>query len=48
MIPTLKNNGHLPKVWGSVAAARTYNPLGSDITFMGVGDIVAAVAKLDK
>lgn len=42
-IPRLKSSGALPKNWASIAAARTYNPLGSAITFTNQQDIEDAV-----
>ncbi len=47
-IPRLRASGALPSNWISVAAARTYNPLGSAITFTGQQDIEDAVAKIMK
>lgn len=42
-IPRLQSSGALPQHWRSVAAARTYNPLGSTVTFTSVEDISKAV-----
>ena len=43
---TLHNEGRLPAAWGTVAAPRAYNPLGSTITFLNVEDVVGAATRL--
>ena len=45
---TLHNEGRLPAAWGTVAAPRAYNPLGSTITFLNVEDVVGAATRLCK
>ena len=42
-ITTLQNEGRLPARWRSVAASRTYNPLGTTLTFTSRDDIIGAV-----
>lgn len=39
----LRSDRLLPSNWDSVAAARTYNPLGSTVTFTSIEDILQAV-----
>lgn len=46
MITTLHQRGSLPKSWAFVGAPRTYNPLGSTVTFLNQDTIETAVAKL--
>ena len=36
----------LPRLWSSVASTRTYNPLGTTLTFLSQSDIVACCQKL--
>jgi len=36
----LQERDLLPRAWGSVAAAPTYNPLGSTVTFLSEDDVV--------
>eukprot|EP00980_Cylindrotheca_fusiformis_P020562 scaffold7641_cov115-Cylindrotheca_fusiformis.AAC.8 len=45
MITTLQENGTLPPDWRFVGAPRTYNPLGSTVTFLNQDQIEAAVEK---
>lgn len=42
----LQGQGLLPRAWRSVAAAPTYNPLGSTVTFLNEADIVDAALQL--
>ena len=42
----LKKEGILPYKWDFVAAPRTYNPLGNEITFLNEEDIMEAYKKL--
>jgi hypothetical protein len=44
----LHNEGALPKGgrWGTVAAARAYNPLGSTITFLSEDVILEGLERL--
>ena len=42
----LKKDGVLPANWDFVAAPRTYNPLGSVVTFLNEEDIVSSFKKL--
>lgn len=46
MIMGLKSDDLLPSRWGFVAAPRTYNPLGSMVTFLNEDDIVNSFVKL--
>lgn len=48
MAVSLHNEGLLPDVWKVVAAPRTYNPLGSTITFLSVEDIEEAGKSIAK
>jgi len=41
-IMALKKDGILPAKWDFVAAPRTYNPLGSVVTFLNEEDIIDA------
>jgi hypothetical protein len=44
-IVKLKQQKKLPHSWGCVTAAPTYNPLGTSITFVNEGDVIAEVLK---
>jgi hypothetical protein len=46
MITTLQENGTLPPNWRFVGSPRTYNPLGSNVTFLNQDQIEDAVEKL--
>lgn len=46
MIIDLNKQSLLPRQWTSVAAAKTYNPLGSLVTFLSAEDIQNAMYKL--
>lgn len=46
MVMGLKNEGILPAKWGFVGAPRTYNPLGSMVTFLNEEDIASSFLKL--
>mmetsp|Transcript_36211 Transcript_36211/g.84235 ORF Transcript_36211/g.84235 Transcript_36211/m.84235 type:complete len:283 (+) Transcript_36211:70-918(+) len=46
LIVRLQARGLLPAQWRSVAAAPTYNPLGSIVTFLNEEDIIGAVLEL--
>jgi len=46
MITSLHQRGSLPESWGFVGAPRTYNPLGSTVTFLNQDTIEEAMAKL--
>jgi len=46
MIIELQSSGNLPPSWDCIAAPRTYNPLGSMVTFLSVDDIVSFAGKL--
>lgn len=46
MITSLKARGSLPDDWTFVGAPRTYNPLGSTVTFLNTHTIEDAVEKL--
>jgi hypothetical protein len=46
MITSLQQRGSLPKNWRFVGAPRTYNPLGSTVTFLNQDTIETAVKKL--
>lgn len=48
MIMSLKEHGTLPPRWSFVGAPRTYNPLGSTVTFLNRETIQEAMAKLMK
>eukprot|EP00934_Nitzschia_sp_Nitz4_P004421 Nitzschia sp. Nitz4//scaffold118_size93875//46013//48415//NITZ4_004789-RA/size93875-processed-gene-0.61-mRNA-1//-1//CDS//3329533727//4411//frame0 len=43
MIPELHQQGCLPSSWSVVGAPRTYNPLGSTVTFLNREQIIEAV-----
>jgi 2-oxoisovalerate dehydrogenase E1 component len=45
-ITALQQKGLLPKSWGFMGAPRTYNPLGSTVTFLNSDRIEAAVVDL--
>lgn len=45
-VTKLQADGILPQKWRSVAAARTYNPLGRAVTFLSEDDIVRAATEL--
>jgi 2-oxoisovalerate dehydrogenase E1 component len=45
-VVSLRNRGNLPALWSSVAAPRTYNPLGSMCTFLSAEDVVMATKEL--
>lgn len=42
----LQEDGILPSRWRSVAAAPTYNPLGTTLTFLSQDDVVSAAAAI--
>jgi TPP-dependent pyruvate/acetoin dehydrogenase alpha subunit/pyruvate/2-oxoglutarate/acetoin dehydrogenase E1 component len=46
MIVSLKELGSLPKSWSFVGAPRTYNPLGSTVTFLNTDTIENAIERL--
>jgi len=46
MIPQLKKDDVLPSNWDFVAAPRTYNPLGSMITFLNEEDVVEGLSRV--
>lgn len=46
MACSLRTEGLLPDKWEFVAAPRTYNPLGSTVTFLNTDDIAIAFNKL--
>jgi len=48
LVVKLQNEGLLPAAWRSVAAAPTYNPLGSTVTFLNEADIVEAALQVLK
>ncbi|KAG7358941.1 dehydrogenase E1 component [Nitzschia inconspicua] len=48
MITSLKQRGSLPESWAFVGAPRTYNPLGSAVTFLNRNTIEGAVEQLLK
>jgi len=43
MVVKLRKEGLLPKTWNCVTAPKTYNPLGSVVTFLNVEDVTAAI-----
>lgn len=45
-ITHLNSEGALPAKWQSVAAQRTYNPLGNTLTFTSVADVIDATKKI--
>jgi pyruvate/2-oxoglutarate/acetoin dehydrogenase E1 component len=47
-ITELQNDGLLPEHWSWAGAARTYNPLGSVVTFLNEDDIVTGVTSLQR
>lgn len=46
LVVKLQSRGLLPARWRSIAAAPTYNPLGSTVTFLSQEDITAASLEL--
>jgi 2-oxoisovalerate dehydrogenase E1 component len=46
MITALQQDDLLPKKWRFVGAPRTYNPLGSTVTFLNVSDVEKSFQKL--
>jgi len=46
LVVKLQGQGRLPPAWRSVAAAPTYNPLGSTVTFLNEADIVDAALQI--
>jgi TPP-dependent pyruvate/acetoin dehydrogenase alpha subunit/pyruvate/2-oxoglutarate/acetoin dehydrogenase E1 component len=43
----LQSEGRLPQSWKLISAAKTYNPLGSTITFLSKDDIVEAIQEFE-
>jgi 2-oxoisovalerate dehydrogenase E1 component len=48
MVCTLRNEGLLPSKWEHIAAPRTYNPLGSMVSFLNMDDIIHTFERMIK
>ena len=46
MVCSLRSEGLLPEMWELIASPRTYNPLGSMVTFLCPGDVVKAIENM--
>ena len=46
MVCSLRSEGMLPQKWELIAAPRTYNPLGSAVTFLNTDDIVTTFQRM--
>jgi hypothetical protein len=46
MVCSLQREGLLPRKWEVIAAPRTYNPLGSTVTFLSTDDVLKAFERM--